>query len=1029
MKERFTHRIGKLNLSLAVCCFTLVSMVVPHGGMASGINSTTYNSLAGVDIFPSLPNIPEGKPETSTHRQVIQLLVKGIVTDETGDGLPGVTVRLKGNTSVGTVTDIDGNYALEIPDGTEDPVLVFSFVGYLLQEISVNNRSTIDVELASDIKSLEEVVVVGYGTQKKEEITSAVTSVSAEEFNKGNITDVAQLMQGKVAGLSIARAGGDPNGGFSIRLRGLSTLGANAQPLVVVDGQIGADMNTIDPNDIQSIDVLKDAASSAIYGTRGSAGVIIITTKKGTYGEPRVSYNTALTIDNPYRFTPNMTSAEYRELGIGADYGANTNWYDEISRTAVSQTHNLSLSGGSKQTTYNASVNYRDNQGVAINTGFNQLNGRFNLTQHALKDKLTLSLNVTATKRESQLGFSEAFKYATIFNPTAPVRTEDPKFDLSGGGYFESNFVDYANPVAILEQNQNDRDLQRFNFTGSAEYEIIDGLKFLTRYAQQSSNINRRAYFPRTSFHSRNFLGASGFSRGGFAFRENQESYSQLYENLLTFDTRVEALNISAIAGYSYQDFLNQGASMRAGNFITDNSADDISSALDFETGRASATSYKNASRLVAFFGRVNLNYDNFAFLTASLRREGSTQFGANNKWGMFPAVSAGLDLTRFIDMAEVNNLKFRASYGVTGALPSQSYLSLPTLSAGGSSFYAGNGTYLKSYGPDKNPNPDLKWETKTEFDIGLDFSLFNDRLSGSMDYYTRTTSDLLFNVTVPVPPNLVSRTWLNIGEMQNKGFEFAMDYNVIKSGDFSWNTGGNFSTYSVMLTSLNPELTGSYVGESNLGTPGQEATQITRAVEGEKIGILWGYVYDGINEDGGYAFEDLDGDGAIDNNDRTIIGNGLPDFEFGWTNTFLYKNFDLNFFFRGSFGHDLINTYRAFYENPNIATSYNVVKTEYYNPDIKGGQEFSSLFVESASFVKLDNATLGYNFKMPEGSAFKSLRAFVNGQNLFVFTDYTGVDPEVRYSYGDNILAPGVDPRESWVLARTFTLGVNLGF
>lgn len=1023
MKKRSTHRVGKLSLALAACCFTLAGNAVPLSGLAAARD-------ANVSYTASNPFLEAFEFNSANPVALVQAQeVRGRVTDENGEGLPGVTVRLKNNASIGTVTDMEGNYRLSIPDGTANPTLTFSFVGYVGQEVAVGNRNVVDIQLKSDVKSLEEVVVVGYGTQRKEEITSAVTSVSSEEFNRGNITDVAQLMQGKVAGLSIARAGGDPNRGFAIRLRGLSTLGANAQPLVVVDGQVGADMNTIDPNDIQSIDVLKDAASSAIYGTRGSAGVIIITTKTGGYGEPQVSYNTALTVDKPFRFTPNMSAAEYRELGIGADYGANTNWYEEISRTALSQTHNLSLSGGSKQTTYNASVNYRDNQGVAINTGFKQLNGRFNLTQHALKDKLTLTLNVAATRRTSQLGFSEAFKYATIFNPTAPVRTDDPQHDLSGGGYFESNFVDYANPVAILEQNRNERELQRFNFTGSAEYEIIDGLKFLTRYAQQTSNGNRRAYFPRTSFHSRNFLGVSGFARGGYAFRGNDENFNQLYENLLSFERKVSDLNVSAIAGYSYQDFLNQGASMRAGNFVTDASADDISSALDFKEGRASATSYKNASRLVAFFGRVNLNYNNIAFLTASLRREGSTQFGQNNKWGMFPAVSTGVDLTRLIEIPKVDNMKFRASYGVTGALPPQSYLSLQTLSAGGASFYAGNGVYLQSYGPDKNPNPDLKWERKTEYDIGLDFALFNNRLTGSMDYYNRTTSDLIFNVTVPVPPNLSDRTWMNIGVLESKGFELSLGYDMISSRDFSWNTSGNFSTYNVRLASLDPELAGSFVGASNLGTPGQEATQITRAVEGENIGILWGPVYKGIGENGEYLFEDLDGDGRIDGNDRKIIGNGLPDFEFGWTNTIRYKRFDLNFFFRGSMGHDLINTYRAFYENPNIATSYNVVKTKYYNPEIKGGQEFSSLFVENASFIKLDNATLGYNFRMPEGGMFKNIRAFVNGQNLFVFTDYTGVDPEVRYDYGGNILAPGVDPRETWVLARTFTLGVNLGF
>ena len=1027
MKRIFTHRLGSLSLSLAVSCFT-VAGALPHEGVAATTKSIAYNSLAGINIVPALNYEPEVKPELNAPTKLFQVIT-GKVTGDDGEGLPGVTVRLKGNQTIGTVTDLEGNYSINIPDDVQNPVLVFSFVGFSDREVPVDNRSVVDIQLAEDVQALEEVVVVGYGTQRREEITSSVTSVSAEQFNKGNTPNVAQLLQGKVAGLSIARAGGDPNGNFAIRLRGLSTLGANAEPLVVVDGQIGADMNTVDPNDIESIDVLKDAASSAIYGTRGAAGVIIITTKTGKYGEPRIAYNGAVTIDNPYRFTPNLSAEEYRELGIGTDYGANTNWYEEISRTAVAHTHNVSLSGGSEQTTYNASLNYRDNQGVAINTGFTQLNGRFNLTQHALKNKLTLNLNVSATSREANLGFAEAFKYATIFNPTAPVRTTDPIGDLTGSGYFESNFVDYANPVAVLEQNINDRQVKRLNFNASAEYKITDALKFQVRYAQQTSSTYGWAYFPRTSFHSRNFLGQSGFSRQGYGYKNSEESFNQLYENILSYDKEIGDLNLSAVGGYSYQDFQDMGYSVQAGNFITDASAEDFSNSLDFNNGRAIGDSYKNGSRLVGFFGRLNLNYNRMIYLTASLRREGSTQFGENNKWGMFPAVSTGIDLTKLASIPSFDQLKLRASYGVTGALPPRPYLSLQTLAAGGSAFYAGNDVYLQSYSPQYNANPNLKWERKSEFDVGLDFTLFDNRLTGTMDYYTRTTSDLIFNVTVPVPPNLAPNTWMNIGELDSRGFELSLAYDLISTPGFSWNTGGNFSTYNVVLASLNPELAGSFVGASNLGTPGQEATQITRAVEGEAIGILYGFVYEGITEDGKYQFQDLDGDGDIDGNDRRIIGNGLPDFEFGWTNNFRYGNFDLNFFLRGSIGHDLVNTYRAFYENPNVATSYNVVATSYYNPDITDGQIFSSLFVEDASFVRLDNATLGYTFSLPEGGTLNNLRFYLTGQNLFTISNYTGVDPEVRYSYGDNILAPGVDPRESWVMARAFTLGLNIGF
>ncbi|MDJ1480675.1 SusC/RagA family TonB-linked outer membrane protein [Cytophagaceae bacterium YF14B1] len=988
----------------------------------------TADSLTKNEVYPQVLSVNQEAEQAA-------ITIKGKITDENKEALPGVSVVLKGTTT-GTVAGPDGNYSLSVPDG--NGTLVFSFVGYISQEVSINNRTTIDISLAPDITALNEVVVVGYGTQKKGEITSAVASVNAEQFNKGNISNVSQLLQGKVAGLSISRPGGDPNGNFAIRLRGLSTLGANTQPLVVIDGQIGADLNTVDPNDIKSIDVLKDGSAAAIYGTRGSAGVIIITTKSGG-GTTSISYNGLVQAESAARLTPHMSAAEFRALGKGTDYGSNTDWYKEITRTAISQTHNVSLSGGnSSGTSYNASVNYRNSQGVAITTGFEQLNGRLNLIQKALKDRLVLNLTLSMTRRKSELGFNEAFKYAAIYNPTSPVYSTDPLYDLTGGGYFEANFVDYSNPVAVLRQNTNERELKRFNFAASAEYEIVTGLKFLIRYAQQTASTYNQVYLPRTSYNSRNFLGVSGFARGGYGWKNDNESFNQLYENTLSYEKRIDKLQVSALTGYSYQDFLDQGFTVGGGNFITDASGQNLSSALDFAQGLGAISSFKNGSRLVAFFGRVNLNYNGLAFLSATLRREGSTQFGANHKWGMFPGVSAGVDLSQILRVKAIDNLKLRASYGVTGALPPSSYLSLRTLTAGGSYFYAGDGVYLQPYSPNQNANPDLRWEKKGEFDVGVDFGLFNNRLTGTIDYYQRTTSDLIFNVTVPVPPNLVPTTWMNIGTMKSNGFEMSLGYDVIKNDVFSWNTGGNFTTFHVVLSKLDPQLAGSFVGATNLGTPGQEATQITRAVEGEKIGILWGKVYKGVGEDGKYIFEDRNNDGKIDNQDETIIGNGLPKFEFGWNNTIRYKNFDFNFLLRGSIGHDLINTYRAFYENPNVASSYNIVKTKYFNPNITDGQIFSSRFVERASFAKLDNATLGYNFKLPAGSLVKSLRAYLSGQNLFTITNYTGVDPEVRYADEStsntgavtrNALAPGVDRRETWVLTRSFTLGVNVQF
>jgi TonB-dependent starch-binding outer membrane protein SusC len=957
-----------------------------------------------------------------TTGMVVAQSVSGTITDESGSPLPGVNVVEKGTTN-GTSSDASGKYALSVADA--NAVLVFTFIGYTTSEVTVGDRTVIDISLAPDTETLEEVVVVGYGTQKKGEITSAIANISPEEFNKGNISNVGQLLQGKVAGLSVSRPGGDPNGGFTIRLRGLSSLGST-QPLVVIDGQIGADLNSVDPNDIQSVDVLKDGSAAAIYGTRGSAGVIIITTKSGTGGGERtsVTYSGLVQTETAARLTPHMNAAEFKAIG-GNDLGSDTDWYDQITRTALSHTHNLSLGGStSSGTSYSASFNYRASQGVAITTGYDQLNGRLNLSQTALNDRLVLNLNIVNTRRNADLGWSEAFKYAVIFNPTAPI------IDPATGQYFESGGVDYYNPLAVLKQNSRTLETKRQNFVVSAEYEIVDGLKFLTRYAQQSTSDYEEVFLPRTATFSRNFLGLSGNARGGYAWKRDYEGFNQLYENTLTYERKIGSFNAALLAGYSYQDFENKEFRVGGGNFITDASSQSFSTAQDFTAGLGDIQSYKNANRLVAFFGRLNLNYNDMAYFTASLRREGSTQFGVNNKWGMFPAVSAGANIDRMVDMPGVNALKVRASYGVTGSLPRDSYLSLQTLAPGGAKFYAGNNVYISSYLPNKNANPDLKWEKKKEFDIGIDFAFLNNRLTGSADYYNRTTTDLIFNVFVPQPPNLANRTWKNIGKLESKGIELSLGYDVIQKNELNWNTRINFTTYNIHLAELSPDFSaGSYIGETNMGTPGQEQTQITRAMVGEDIGILWGLKYKGVDEDGKYLFDDINSDGVIDNKDETIIGNGLPDFEFGWSNTVRYKNFDFNFLLRGSIGHDLINSYRAFYETPVAKGQYNIVNSKYFNPDINATQVFSSLHVEDASFVKLDNATIGYTFPLSSSSVIRSLRAYLSGQNLFMITDYTGVDPEVRYSDGTNVLAPGVDRRETWVWTRSFTLGVNVQF
>ncbi|MDO3628838.1 SusC/RagA family TonB-linked outer membrane protein [Mucilaginibacter sp. BT774] len=965
-------------------------------------------------------------------------VIKGTVTDAKGGPLPGVTVKLDGVVSLNKATDVNGIYSFaNLPAGNY--TLTFTFVGYktVTKTITLgeDQERVVDAVLAETTNNLDEIIVTGYGTQKKREVTSAITSINAAQFNKGNISDVSQLLQGKVPGLSIARPGGDPNGGFAIRLRGLSTIGTNTQPLIVVDDQVDVDINTIDPNDIKSIDVLKDGSSAAIYGTRGSAGVIIITTKTGRKGTSKFTYNVSGTAETPAKFTQHMNAAQFRALGKGTDFGSNTDWDKEITRTALSYVHNLGFSGGDERTTYDASLNYRNSEGVAIMTGFKQLNARLNLTHKALNDRLVFIFNINTTNRKNEEGFPDAFKYATIFNPTAPVHSTNPLYDLTGGGYFESNFVDYSNPVAMLEQNTNERTIKKFNVGGSVTYEIIKDLKFSTQYYKQTSSNYHSEYSPIDAFISRGFPLGSGFGRSGLSVKNDDETENALYQNTLSYETAIKKMHVSAVAGYSYQDYLYQGFGAGGGNFVTDASRENFGAALDFVNGIGSVTSYKNENKLISFFGRVNLNYDNIAFLSASLRRDGSSEFGVDSKWGYFPAVSAGLDISKLVTIPTVSNLKVRGSYGITGALPVGPYYSLSRLTTTGT-YYAGGGVYAQTYGTFVNANPKLKWEKKTEADLGLDFTLLDGRLSGTFDYFNRKTKDLIFNVTVPSPPAINNNTWENIGELTNSGVELALNYEAIRGSNFSWTPGGNISSYHVVLTALNESLKGSYVGATNLGTPGQEATQLTRAVEGQPIGILYGPKYVGVDANGTYLYSDgKGGTTGLANAPRQVIGNGLPKFEFGITNAFKYKNFDFNFFLRSSIGHQLINTYRAFYENPNIATSYNVVNTKYFNPKVTDGAAYSSYDVEKGDFLKLDNATLGYTFKIAKSDGksgmISSLRVYLSGQNLFTITGYTGVDPEVRYADGipANPLAPGIDRRETWVYTRSFTFGINMGF
>ncbi len=967
-----------------------------------------------------------------------QRTVTGKVTSEAEGALPGVNIIVQG-TVTGVITDADGNFSISVPG--PDAVLVFSFIGYTPQQVTVGSQATINVELAPAVSTLGEIVVTGYTQQRKKEITSSIANVKSDEFNKGYVNRPEQLIVGKVAGLSLSRPGGNPNEGYNIRLRGLSTIGANTQPLIVVDGVLGASLENVDPNDIETMSVLKDGSAAAIYGTRGSSGVIIVTTKKGKKGTSIIDYNGYITAEMVAKTTPVMTAAEWRalsaEIGAGTDFGSSTDWFKETTQTAVSHTHNLAMSGGAGNSSYRASINYHDSKGVILNTGRKQLNGRINFTQKALNDKFTLDVNLGATDVTAQYGFADAFRYASVYNPTAPVRSSDAAYEIYDG-YFQQVLYDYYNPVQILEQNMNDGKDRMLLLAVKGTYQIVKGLSVDAFYSRQNNNFLRGQYYDKNSYWV-------GMNRNGLASRSFNINTNQLFETSARWTGDIAtSVNLNAVGGYSYQDFEYEGSSAEGGDFLTDAfTYNNLSAALDFKNGIGTVSSYKNSYKLIAFFGIVNLNIKDTWFVTASARYEGSSRFGEDNRWGLFPSIGGGMDLAGFINNDAVNVLKLRASYGLTGNQPGNSYLSLLRLGPSGNFFY--NGEFVPGYSPVSNANTDLKWEKKSEIDIGVDFAFFNSKLLGSFDYYTRTTTDLLFEYEVPVPPNIYNRALVNLGEIKSSGLELSLTWNVVETSDINYSMT---FTPSYNLANELVSLSGSFNGADlkygirdlgGMGAPGQSDVPLIRAEEGKPIGQLLALVYKEIDAAGNLIFEDTNNDGSISTLDRQIVGNGLPKFLLGFANNFTYKNWDLGVFFRGVFGHDLLNSYRGFYEVPKMIGSYNLPKTakDMKNPTSgtylnNSSGVLNSTHIENADFVTLDNMSLGYNFSVPQSTGFSKIRLYFAGNNLFYITKYKGADPNPRYGDiegNNNPLIPGIDRRNTWFRTRSVTFGANIVF
>jgi TonB-dependent starch-binding outer membrane protein SusC len=983
------------------------------------------------------------KDEEGTGNEVLSEIaiftVAGHVTSETGDPMPGVNVLLKGS-SIGAVTDSDGAYKIETPDGTG--TLVFSFIGYLSKEVPIVDRTTVDVQMDVDIRTLSEVVVVGYGTQKRSEITSAVASVKAEEFRQSGARNALDLVQGKIAGLVVTRTQGtNPNSGVEIQIRGNTSLTGSMSPLVIIDGIPGGNLDLLQQDDIESITVLKDGSAAAIYGTQANGGVILVTTKKGQAGPPKFDYNTYVRKEYVQRKPDFLTAEQYREklaqglLPSGQDYGETHDPFDMlVNHDNLSQYHNLALSGGSENTSYRTSLYYQDLQGIARENSREQYGLRINLQQRGLNNRLTSQINLaTNFNNANLLGANvnnNSWESQLSRNPTRPFVNPDGTFVFDGTS---------TNEVARLAQETSTRNQQTTSIDGKLTLEVIRGLKGSFFGSIQRNQWNDRAYRTKDSEYSVENTTLEA-RNGGYAYQNAEMERRYAIEPTVEYSKEIANTHtITALAGYSWRYAVDEGFNASNTGFINDVMEENrLQNGGSLAVGKASMGSSKSDNTLIAFFGRINYALRDKYFVTAIWRHEGSSRFGANNKWGDFPAVSAGWSISKENFMQSfsfVDDLKLRAGFGVTGNSGIANYSSLVTLGEGGNYIYP-DGVWRQTYGPNRNPNPDLKWEKKEELNIGLDFSFLSGRLSGALDVYSRKTKDLLENYTSQLPPYVRETIYTNVGTISTRGVELTLSGVVLTQQDFLWRMDIAASTASNKMESFsNNVYKADYKDYGGIGGFGALGNAI-RTFEGGALGNFYGKRYAGLDENGRWLFYKRDGTkvpfdqivNSTDPNvsDLAVIGHAIPKFYLSWTNNFTYKNFDLRVYMRGKFGHDILNTTEISYGNQISKTNLlNSAFDEHAALTDINTYQYSDYYLENGSFFKLDEVSLGYNFKLPT-SHIRSLRLYVNGSNLALITKYKGNDPDFVKDTG---LDPGIDGRGPYPSTRSFLIGMNVGF
>ncbi len=946
----------------------------------------------------------------------------------------GASVVEVGTTN-GVITDFDGNFVLNVAEGTQ---IQISYMGFAAQTLAAKDGMI--VKLEEDTHVLQEVVAIGYGSQTKKEITGSVSSVKAEDFNKGAFNSPEGLLQGKVAGLTMSKdGGGDPtNRGFSVQIRGAGSLTGSTTPLYIIDGVPGASMNNINPNDIESMDVLKDGSAAAIYGTRANAGVIIITTKKGKEGKTQVEYNATVSTANTAGRI-NLYSPEEFVAAGGVNYGAKTDWYNEITRVPVSTEHNLALSGGMKNVDYRASINYKLNQGLAIKSQFQEIIARANVNQSALNNMLEFNYNVSYSHMNSSWVPHGAYQQAMKYNPTMPVYSNptDPDYVKYGGYYQNFDKSGFSNPVAMIMQKTDDGVEQTFLGSIRATIKPVTGLRISAFGSYQFWNQSTGNYQPSNS--------VAGNGTKGVASKGNNFNTTRMFEATAQYTNEINNHAFTILAGYAYQDFVSESFGASNTMFPTD---DFLYNNLGLGEGLNNLTnggskdgigisSWKEEWKLASAFGRINYNYDQRYYINASIRAEGSSKFGANNRWGYFPSVSASWLITNENFMRGqdvVKELKLRAGYGVTGNMPGDCYPWIGRMSKNEDYAYFGTDK-VATWSLATVPNPDLKWETKHEVNVGVDFAFLQGRLSGALDYYNRITRDLLYWYPVDASKYEAGSMLLNLGSLRNQGIELTLNGVAIERKNFVWNLGLTMAHNKNKVLSLGNDefkfpdadkLRGG-IGDGSVGWT-SETFQILEV--GQSVGNFYGYKYAGKDKDGNFYGYSKDGKirkfSQLTNEDKVILGNALPIITWGLSSSMSFYNVDFSFNLRGAIGGKLLNTKRLAYGNQSSLASGNMI----ISPDngTTPPKKMTDYYLESGTFAKLGDVTLGYTFKLNDDvkKYLTNARIYFTAQNLATISNYSGVDPETVNMSG---LEPGIEGVEYYPIPRTFMLGVNLAF